>query len=63
MVQLTDIAFGQDHPDLKELIKEKVMKANSHLKLNNHKIGSKALEDLLAKRFGVTKDEQVEYSE
>ena len=42
--------------DFKELIKEKIMKANSYLKLNNHKIGCKALEDIMSKRFGVSKD-------
>lgn len=39
------------------------MKANAYLKMNNHKIGSKRLEDLLAKKFEVTKDEQNLYSE
>lgn len=32
------------------------MNANSYIRLNNHKIGSKQLEDLLNRRFEITKD-------
>jgi hypothetical protein len=39
------------------------MNANSNLKLKNHKVGSKAIEDILFRRFNVNKEEQVEYSE
>ena len=39
------------------------MDCNSQIRLNNHKIGSKALEDILVKRFGLSKEEQMEHSE
>ena len=48
---------------MKDLIKQKIMEANATIKLNNHKVGSKALEDILKQKFGVSKEEQVEHSE
>ena len=47
---------------MKDLIKQKIMEANATIKLNNHKVGSKALEDILKQKFGVSKEEQVEHS-
>ena len=63
MVQLTDLAFAEENNRFKELIQDKLMNADSNLKLKNHKVGSKAIEDLLSRRFSVNKEEQVEYSE
>lgn len=31
------------------------MNCNSYVRLNNHKVGSKPLEDILYKRFGISK--------
>lgn len=47
---------------MKEIIKQKVMDSNSQIRLNNHKIGSKPLEEILYKKFGISKEEQVEHS-
>ena len=44
---------------MKEIVKEKIMDSNSQIRLNNHKIGSKALEEILFKKFGISKEEQV----
>jgi hypothetical protein len=63
ITRLTDLAFSEEAEELKETIKEKLLNSNAYIRLNNHKIGSKPLEELLNKRFGITKDEQVEHSE
>lgn len=48
---------------MKELVRAKLLDSNAHIRLNNHKVGSKALEDILHKKFGISKEEQVEHSE
>ena len=55
VVQLTDLAFAEENSQLKELIQDKLMTANSNLKMKNHKVGSKPIEDILSKRFSVNK--------
>jgi hypothetical protein len=61
--RITDLAFSEENEEVREIIKEKLMNTNSYIRLNNHKIGSKQLEDMLLRRFDITKDEQVEHSE
>lgn len=63
IISLTDFAFADNGEDLREAIKEKLLNANSTIRMNNHKIGSKQLEDLLSRRFGISKEEQVEHAE
>ncbi len=40
---------------MKEIVKQKLMDSNSYIRLNNHKVGSKPLEDILLKKFGISK--------
>jgi hypothetical protein len=63
IITLTDFAFAENAEELKEVIKEKLLNANANIRMNNHKIGSKQLEDLLTRRFAISKEEQVEHSE
>ena len=39
------------------------MNTNAHIRLHNHKVGSKTLEDMLSRRFNVQRQEQVAFSE
>jgi hypothetical protein len=48
---------------MKEIVKQKILDSNAYIRLNNHKIGSKTLEDILNRKFGISKEEQVEHSQ
>jgi hypothetical protein len=63
VLTLLDLFLSQQNEDLKDLIKQKLLDSNAAIRLNNHKVGSKAIEDILQRRFGLSKDEQVEHAE
>ena len=53
----------QEADELHSVMKDKILNCNAHIRLHNHKVGSKALEDLLSRKFKVEKQEQVAFSE
>jgi hypothetical protein len=38
------------------MLKDKLLDGNANIRKNNHKVGSKAIEDVLNKRFGLSKE-------
>lgn len=63
VLTLLDLFVSQENDQLKELLRQKLLDTNAFIRLNNHKVGSKALEDLLQKKFGISKQEQLDHSE
>ena len=61
--KIEELFSTQEADELRETLKEKIMNCNAHIRLHNHKVGSKALEEMLSKKFGVQRQEQVAFSE
>lgn len=53
---LLELFVSQQSEDLKDMLKQKLLDGNANIRLNNHKIGSKAVEEILHKRFGLSKE-------
>lgn len=54
-MSMTHISGLKDNENLFKTFKEKMLDVCSYIRLNNNKIGSKALEDTLAKKLKITK--------
>jgi hypothetical protein len=63
VLALLELFVSQQNDDLKDMLKQKLLDGNANIRLNNHKVGSKAIEDILHKRFAISKEEQVEHAE
>jgi hypothetical protein len=49
----------QDNEDLLQILKKKMLSINAHIRINNHKIGCKGLEEILSRKLAVNKEQQV----
>lgn len=63
VMALLDLFLSQQSEDLKQLLKQKLLDSNAAIRLSNHKVGSKPIEDLLQRRFNISKEDQVEHAE
>jgi hypothetical protein len=43
VLALLELFLSQENEDMKELVRLKLLDSNAHIRINNHKVGSKAL--------------------